>query len=69
MGCEKRNLPSVCNECQVLASSTKLLKKTQGTHKDFILGDSIRLPYPVQTDREQVTKLMADDYTYRIKIK
>lgn len=53
----------------VLASSTKLLKKTQGTYKDFILGDSIRLPYSVQTDREQVTKLMADDYTYRIKIK
>ncbi len=53
----------------VLASSTKLLKKTKGTFKDYILGDSIRLPYPVQTNREQVTKLMSEDYTYRIKIK
>lgn len=53
----------------VLTSATKLLSKKQGTHKDYILGDAIRLPYPVQTDREKVTKQMADDYTYRIKIK
>ena len=53
----------------VLASVTKLLDKSKGTHQGYIHGEYIRLPYDIKTDREQITKLMSQDYYYRLKIK
>ncbi|GAA4725928.1 hypothetical protein [Brevibacillus fulvus] len=53
----------------VLATETKLLRTKAGTYQDFIIGDKIRLPYNVATDREKVIKRLTDDYYYRITVK
>ncbi|RIX51526.1 copper amine oxidase N-terminal domain-containing protein [Paenibacillus nanensis] len=57
------------NDHTVLASETKLLKTKAGTYTDYIIGDKNRLPYSVKTAREDVVKLMTEDYYYRITIK
>lgn len=62
-------LEKLNNEKTVLTSDTELLKKAKGVYKTTILGDYIRLPYDIKTDRETVIKKLSQDYYYRYKLK
>ncbi|WP_166242800.1 stalk domain-containing protein [Paenibacillus turpanensis] len=53
----------------VLSSETELLNAKAGTYSGFIHADKFRLPYDVETEREEIIKMMTEDYYYRITVK